>query len=211
MDYTTYLSYFTLVFTLVYTPGPMTLFLLAHGLRMNFKDLLPILFGGSCAYLLSILIFSLGLAAIIQGHRNAILATHLLGVLYLLYLAYKQITAPNALHINGVAKQLTRKNYFKMFISGFWVAASNPKSIVLFALIFPEFVDSSRPYGYQIGIMAITFLILQFSSASVYAYGGKRIRSFIEIPGRQKHIRYVCALVLILVACYLVYNGRAMY
>lgn len=199
MTLSSYISFFILVFTLVYSPGPMTMFMMANGMKMQYRNIWPILIGANNAYLISIIIFTVGLTQILQQNALLMKGVQVGGIIYLLYLAYvqwnKKIT-PGALQIDTSKRS-------SLYTKGALIALSNPKTIILFGVIFPQFIVDGDDRLLQIAIFGMTFLALQFSSGCVYAYFGKRIKEFVEKPFYQNLMNKLTSLVLLLVAGFL--------
>ena len=88
-----FLYFLVLCSTLAFSPGPMTLLLLSLGLKDGLRHSLPAQFGASVSYLISILIFAVGFSELIKGYPLITQGIQLVGVAYILYLAYKQWTS----------------------------------------------------------------------------------------------------------------------
>lgn len=59
------------------------------------------------------------------------------GVLYLLYLAFLQWTAP--MQSLDIQTEQPNKSIFQLVLAGFWVNLSNPKAIVFLLAVLPQF------------------------------------------------------------------------
>lgn len=199
-----YIAYFILVTTVVYSPGPMTLFLMAKGMGSQFRQVWPVLIGASNAYLLSIVVFALGLATLLQQNKVILKSFQIAGIIYLIYLAFMQFNK----------KPLTKDNEIKisnpktsgLYAKGALIALSNPKAILLFSIVFPEFTAEGSSYSLQIIFLGVTFLILQFSSGLFYAYFGSRVKDALVKPSNQTRMNRVSAAVLLMVAGLLIYK-----
>lgn len=202
MSLSTYVSYFILVLALVYSPGPMTLFLMANGMHSRIRQVYPVLLGANHAYLLAIILFSIGLAQLLQSHMLIFKFVQVLGIIYLLYLVVMQWRKKALPIANENMKQLEHKK-MNLYAKGALVALSNPKTILLFTVVFPQFATKGDGYYWQIGILGITFLALQFSSGCFYAFLGGRIKNIIQHPEYQILINRLSALVLLMVAVFL--------
>jgi len=204
MSLSHYMSYFLLVLVLVYSPGPMTLFLMANGMRSNMRNTYPILLGANHAYFISIIIFSVGLAAVLQQHVLLLKSVQVMGIIYLIYLSVMQWRKkPFAM---AELKDNPEMGYTKgsLYRRGAFVALTNPKALLLFTVVFPQFTSNTISYNLQIAILGATFLVLQFSSGCFYAFLGNRISKVIQNTHNQSIINKVSALVLIIVAGFLI-------
>jgi len=85
MELSTYLTFLLFVFFVAFTPGVMTLFMLANGINYGFRQLGTILLGANNAYLLAIIVFSLGLDALLQQNVWVLRIVQMGGIAYLFY------------------------------------------------------------------------------------------------------------------------------
>lgn len=63
------------------------------------------------------------------------------------------------------------------FLAGFAVSASNPKAVLFFAALFPQFLDPSRPRTTQLALLGLTFAVLDVASLTADAWLPIRLRS----------------------------------
>ena len=183
--------------TMTFSPGPMTLLLLSLGLRGGLRGAIPAQFGASVAYLLSILIFAVGFSALIKGHPVITQVIQGVGVAYILHLAYKQWTSSGVVLDRTGAGEGSRSLFGKGLLTGF----SNPKTLIMFSAVFPQFAaGGERSSALDIAMLGLTFLLLQFASGCLYAYFGQRIRHLLENPKRRVLLQRITALLLLGVA-----------
>ena len=62
----------------------------------------------------------------------------------------------------------------------FLLGITNPKAIILFAAVFPQFIDPAQPAVRQFVVLGAVYLAAEFVSTAVYAAGGRQIRRFIR-------------------------------
>lgn len=196
-----YLSFLILVFTIVFSPGPMTMFMMSNGMKMQYHKIWPVLIGANNAYLISIFIFTIGLTEVLQKNIFILKTVQIVGLIYLLYLAYTQWNKKN-IHDQAHTSLKTSKSS-SLYSRGALIAFSNPKTIILFGLIFPQFIVSGKNQILQITILGATFLTLQLASGCIYAYFGRRIKMLVEKPNYQYLINKISATVLVIVAGFL--------
>ncbi|MDR9875635.1 LysE family translocator [Pseudomonas allii] len=183
--------------TITFSPGPMTLLLLSLGLRDGLRRSIPAQIGASVSYLISILIFAVGFSALIKGNLAITQGIQLVGVAYILYLAYKQWTSSGLALDRAGAVEGARSLFGKGLLTGF----SNPKAIIMFSAVFPQFAGvEGHSSALDIGILGLTFLLLQFASGCLYCYFGQRIKHVLENPRRRVLLQRITAVLLLGVA-----------
>ena len=192
-------SYF-LIFcaTMTFSPGPMTLLLMGFGMQQGLKRSIPVQLGASAAYLLSILIFAVGFAEIVKGNSLISRGIQYIGVAYLLYLAYRQWTSSGLkLERSDTLEEGFKGRFGKGLLTGF----SNPKTIVMFSAVFPQFAgQGSATRAQDLLVLGLAFLLLQFASGCLYCYFGQLIRRVLQSPSRQVLLQRATAMMLLGVA-----------
>lgn len=199
MTLSNYMSFCILVFCMVYSPGPMTMFLMANGMKKENFSVWAILLGANNAYLFSIIIFTAGLTQLLEKNILLLKMIQIGGIFYLLYLAYIQWNKKLDLKDETLTADSLKSTSF-LYKKGMLITLTNPKTILLFSIIFPQFIEGDQYRLLQIAILGTTFLVLQFSSGWVYAYFGSRIRNLIDNPFHHTLINKLPAVVLLIVA-----------
>jgi threonine/homoserine/homoserine lactone efflux protein len=193
-----FLYFLLLCTTLAFSPGPMTLLLLSLGLKDGLRRSLPAQFGASMSYLVSILIFAVGFSELIKDYPLITRIIQVVGVAYILYLAYKQWTSSG---VTITAHDATPENARSLFGKGLLTGLSNPKAIILFSAVFPQFAAIGQgSAAADIAILGLTFLLLQFASGCLYCYFGQRIKHVLENPKRRVLLQRATAVLLLGVA-----------
>ena len=183
--------------TMTFSPGPMTLLLLSLGLKDGLRSSIPAQIGASVSYLISILIFAVGFSELIKGNLAITQTIQFVGVAYILYLAYKQWTSSGVSINNAGTVEGARSLFGKGLLTGF----SNPKTIIMFSAVFPQFAGAGEhSSAADIAILGLTFLLLQFASGCLYCYFGQRIKHVLENPKRRVLLQRVTAVLLLGVA-----------
>lgn len=183
--------------TMTFSPGPMTLLLLSLGLRDGLRSSIPAQIGASVSYLISILVFAVGFSKVIKGNLAITQGIQIVGVAYILYLAYKQWTSSGLSLDRGGAAEEARSLFGKGLLTGF----SNPKTLIMFSAVFPQFAGAGEHSStVDIAILGLTFLVLQFASGCLYGYFGQRIKHVLENPGRRVLLQRITAVLLLGVA-----------
>ncbi len=178
MDIETWLAFVAASLVLTMTPGPSILLGVVHSLNYGIKRTTITALGDISANFLQMVIVSLGLGVVIASSEFAFYLIKWFGVLTLIYMGGKMfftrstLSAPEQIKTDVSSKQL--------FLSGFFVAAGNPKAIVFFTAFFPQFIDPSQPVFQQMAIMCPTMAILDFTWVMLYGLSANKFLGFIK-------------------------------
>ena len=124
---------------LVITPGPNMIYLISRSLTQGKKAGVISLAGVISGFVFHIFMASAGLTAILFAVPVAYSILKILGVSYLLYLAYQSI-GPNSRNIFEVKNNLRKDKPGKLFSIGFLTNVLNPKVAIFYVSFFPQFI-----------------------------------------------------------------------
>ena len=153
-------------FLIIIIPGPSVLFTIGRGISFGRKAALVNVAGNSVGMFTGSLGVAIGIGTFVQNSEIAYAVVGILGGGYLIYLGYDAIKTRK-----DVAQALVTKSDPKpmgqLFRQGFVVGFLNPKSLVFFAAILPQFVDRSQG---QV-ILQMVFLAMIFFVIAVLSDG----------------------------------------
>jgi threonine/homoserine/homoserine lactone efflux protein len=153
-------------FLIIIIPGPSVLFTIGRGISFGRKAALVNVAGNSVGMLTGSLAVAIGIGSFVQSSDIAFAVVGVLGGGYLIYLGYDAVKTRK-----DVAQALVTKSDPKpmgqLFRQGFVVGFLNPKSLVFFAAILPQFVDRSQG---QV-ILQMIFLAMIFFVIAVLSDG----------------------------------------
>jgi len=75
-----------------------------------------------------------------------------------------------------------------IFMRGFWVNATNPKGIIFFAAILPQFIDVARPQPAQYAILAATTFVVDLAVMMGYTALAAKVMRAMRDPARLKWV-----------------------
>lgn len=195
MDFTTWITYFLIMTVIAYTPGPMTLFSMSSSVKNGFSKTLPAIAGGSVAYMIQMAVVYLGLGVIVQNSLVIFNVIKWTGVFYLVVLGLKNWRkAVESRHSVMSDRAVSNRRQFSL---GFLTGMSNPKSVIVFTVLFPQFITPAS-YTSDFLTLAISFAVIQISSAVVYALFGARAFSWMRKKGYAHVQNKITAVVLFL-------------
>lgn len=165
MSFNLYLAYLAACVVLVIVPGPTVTVIVANSLRYGARAGLLNVAGTQLGLAVMIGIVILGLASLLEAIGWWFEVLRLAGAAYLIWLGIRLLRADGALDAPGNAPE-PRGGFF---LQGFVVLMSNPKIIVLFGALFPQFIDPKGDYLGQVLLLGITAMVTAAVFDSIYA------------------------------------------
>ncbi|MFS4581105.1 LysE family translocator [Phaeobacter sp. C3_T13_0] len=169
MDLTYWLIFAGTVLGVSLIPGPSTFIAFAHGAAYGGLRSLATACGNASASTLQAIAASAGLGLVITSSAILFAVIKYAGALYLIYVGI-QLWRSAAQRVSlGTTDHGAAEPAFKLFSSGFTVAASNPKAIAFFTALFPQFLSAD---GNSIGQLVGMVLVVSASAFTVAAFYG---------------------------------------
>lgn len=181
MSQETLIIYCIISFFYIISPGPAVFLAIYNGAVNGFRAVLSSAFGNIVGLLVLSTLSISGLSAILLASSALFLTVKVLGAGYLIYLGVKQILA--AKRDRAELKQDTLdsdRSLFSFFKEGFIIAVTNPKPIVFFAALFPQFLEIGRPIFGQFFVMTLAFMFFSYISLSTYGYLAGQAKRFLS-------------------------------
>ena len=186
MALSAWLTYLLATFVLSLTPGPGVFSSISSGMHHGFRKGAWNGVGMQAANAILVVVVSLGLGALLLASEALFTAVKWLGVAYLVYLGIVTWRAPVKTFEEDTGDRDATSR--EIFMRGFWVNATNPKGIIFFAAILPQFIDVARPQVAQYAILAATTFAVDVAVMASYTALAARVLKVMRDPGR---IRWV--------------------
>ena len=103
-----------------------------------------------------------------------------LGVGYLVYLGLHLI-------LNSGEESTGSMSASGSFNRGFWVALTNPKTILFFSAFLPQFTQQAESYASQIFTLSVVFWLLAIILDSCYVVLSSMLSPMLKTKGLSKH------------------------
>lgn len=156
--------------------GPNNVLSLSNGARDGVRASVLASFGRLLAFAIMIAIAGLGLGALLLASRTLFTAIKLAGAAYLVWIGVKLIRSGPSIAVKDEGAPRGPVSLARLTKQEFWVAAGNPKAILVFTAFFPQFVDRGA-YATSFAILGATFLLLELVAIVIYAALGARLGS----------------------------------
>jgi len=181
MDLQTWLAYVATVLVLMSTPGPSHLLMLSNSLSSGFRRSLATAAGDLTANAIQMVLAGLGLAAVLAATRMGFTVVKWAGVSYLVWLGIRQIARSFRDLETTEAPPATLG---RLWVQGFVTSAANPKAVVFFAALFPQFLDRAVPLGSQMLALGATYILIDGTFLCLYGAGAGWLGRKLHGPGR---------------------------
>lgn len=183
MELSTLVLFVPACFALNMAPGPNNLLSISNATRYGFRQSCLAGLGRLLAFVGMLTLASAGLAVVLHTSEILFLIIKIIGAAYLMYLAFQLWCADPH---ESVESSSPRVGLWALARQEFWVAAGNPKAILIFTAFLPQFVDPAQPSGPQFAVLGALFLTLEWIAIAVYAYMGLHMRRwFAQARGRR--------------------------
>ena len=199
-----YPEYLVAAMIIILAPGPSVLFIIARAIAWGRMTAVATAAGNvTGAFTLSLMV-AFGLGPILQRSELAFLAVQVIGGFYLVYLGIDAIRH-SKIHAEDMVNQgEVKPSALRSDRDGFWVGALNPKGLVFFAAILPQFLDrDSGIVTSQLVLMGATFSVLAFISDGSWGLVAGTVRQWMATsPARLVTMRRIGGIVMILLGLF---------
>lgn len=193
-------EYIIAAMIIILAPGPSVLFVIARAIAWGRKTAVFTVAGNvSGAFFLSTFV-AFGLGPVLQRSELAYTAVQWGGGLYLVYLGidalrHRVVHASDMANQGDVAPSIPRS-----MRDGFWVGALNPKGLVFYAAVLPQFIDRDKGHvTSQLVVLGAIFSILAFISDGSWGLLAGTARQWLATdPKRLEKLRATGGSIMII-------------
>ncbi|MDR6972477.1 LysE family translocator [Leifsonia shinshuensis] len=154
---------------LIVIPGPSVLFVIGRALALGRVGGLLSVLGNALGMLPLIVAVALGIGAVVAQSVVLFDVIKFVGAGYLVYLGIQAIRHRRHTAVTHEATPVPRSRW-RILGEGFLVGVTNPKSLVFFVAVLPQFVDQQAgAVPLQLFELGVVFLVLALASDSVWA------------------------------------------
>lgn len=158
---------------LCFIPGPAVLYVvsvtLGRGVRPGLGATLGILAGNTWYFALS----ATGVAAVILASSSLFNALKLAGAAYLVWLGLRMLFARGG-ESSEAAVSVSANTARKTFLRGFLIQTGNPKALIFFVALLPQFIHPESSVGWQIFVLGASSVVIEFLVLGLYAVAAAR-------------------------------------
>jgi threonine/homoserine/homoserine lactone efflux protein len=172
-------------FVLIVIPGPSVLFAISRALAYGRRVALTTVVGGAIGSFTAAAAVAVGIGAIVQTSAVVYTVIKFAGAAYLVYLGVQAIRHRGALRAALDARAVPVSGR-RTLVQGFVVGVTNPKTVMFFAAILPQFVDPSAGHAsLQMVVLGAVFAAIALAMDSVWGMAAGTVRSWFARSARR--------------------------
>ncbi len=179
---------------IVVIPGPSVLFIVGRSLALGRRAGLVSVLGNNLGLCALVLAVAFGIGTLIAASHVTLVVLKLGGAAYLMYLGVQTIRRRRRVGSSAVARPGQR-----IFVQSFLVGFTNPKILVLYVAVLPQFVQrGSGPAALQLAIFGLTFNALCLANDGIWAVvAGSTREWFARRPYRNERLATIGGVMMI--------------
>jgi homoserine/homoserine lactone efflux protein len=184
MAWEVWLTFFGAAIAISVSPGAGAIQSMATGLTQGVRRGYWSILGLEIGLMLQLALVAVGLGAAVA---NSILAFNIIkwiGVAYLVYLAVRQWRTATVDLSEQVSKAMDGGRV-ALLVRGFLVNATNPKGLVFFLAVLPQFVVPTEPLLPQYLAVGVTMVAVDLVVMGLYTGLSVRLLKWLHTPRRQ--------------------------
>ena len=188
-----WLAYVGTILVLMSTPGPSQLLMLSNSISSGFRKSVFTAAGDLTANFIQMVVASVGLVGVIASSQEFFVAVKWAGVGYLTYLGLRLILSKSNTELGGHKQDRSNR---ALYWQGFVTSAANPKAVIFFAALFPQFIDPNRALLEQFVVLSSTYLLIDATFLCLYGKFADWISKKL-IPAARQHLNKISGSFLI--------------
>jgi len=203
------LAFALISFVLIVVPGPNVLFVISRSLQLGRAAGVATAAGGQLGVFGQVALVAFGLGALVERSVTVFSVIKLAGAAYLMYLGVQAIRHRRSLGETLTAATGNRKP-LRIVTDGFLVGVTNPKVVIFFAAVLPQFVDRSAGHvPLQMLLLGVIFISIAVVSDGTWALVAGTARAWLaRSPRRLELIGGTGGLAMIGIGASLAITGR---
>ncbi len=202
-------AFMVIATVLIAVPGPSVLFVVTRSLTLGRRAGLATVAGNAAGVYVQVVFVALGVGAIVQESIAVFTVIKLAGALYLVYLGVQSFRHRRELAA-ALGRAVEPRELRRILVDAFVVGVANPKVIVFFVAVLPQFVDpSAGSVALQLLTLGAIFCTIALVCDGIWALAAGAARSWlVRSPRRLEAIGGTGGIVMVGLGAGLAVSGR---
>ncbi len=200
MHFSNWLIFCGIALLTSFTPGPAVLLAISNSLAVGPRRAMIGSLGNAIGLFVVSAVTMAGMGAVLATSATAFMGLKIAGALYLIYLGIKQLRSKSSTLANvKVATTATNEHAApRLFSHGLTVALTNPKAILFFTALFPQFLVHDAAIVTQFFVLTTTFVACAVLSHAFYVLLARVLKKQFANPQRMRLFNYASGGVFVL-------------
>ena len=175
------------VYVLILIPGPSVLFVVSRGVALGRRAALATVLGNAGGLVFQGTLVTIGIGSIVARSDAVFTALKLIGAAYLVFLGVRNIRERKALaELFAPAARSAPKPLGRIIREGFLVGATNPKGVLIFTAVLPQFIDRSQGHvTLQLATLGAICAVIALLSDGAWAMASGTARHWLGRSSRR--------------------------
>jgi threonine/homoserine/homoserine lactone efflux protein len=203
------LTFALTAFVIILIPGPSVLFTVSRAIAGGRVVGVATVAGNTVGAFTQVLAVAFGIGPLIERSIVVFTVLKFAGACYLVFLGVQAIRHRHSL-AEALGSKVEQKTAARIVVDGFTVGVTNPKVIVFFSAILPQFVDrQAGNVPVQIIVLGAIFAGVALLSDSAWALAAGTVRAWLSrSPRRLALLGGAGGLTMIAIGTRLAFTGR---
>ena len=194
MEITLYMGAMAILF---FTPGPVWVALVARGVSGGFHAAWPLAMGVVVGDIIWPLLAIFGVSLLIEVYADFLTLLRFSGAAILVWMGVRTIR--NADKPRVADGRLSASGMWAGFTAGLMVIIGNPKAILFYMGVLPNFFDINNVTGPDIAVICFISGLVPFAGNVLFALSVDRIRRFLSSPESVRRTNLISGAALVVV------------
>ena len=173
------------VYVLILIPGPSVLFVISRGVALGRRAALATVLGNETGFMLQLALVAIGVGSLVARSDVVFSVLRLVGAAYLVLLGIRKIRERKSLAEFG-SGAATPRPLGRIYREGFYVGATNPKGLLIFTVVLPQFVDRSQGHvTLQLALLGLICIAIALLSDAAWAFASGTARDWLGSSPRR--------------------------
>jgi threonine/homoserine/homoserine lactone efflux protein len=204
------LAFLITVYVLILIPGPSVLFVVSRGVALGRRSALATAVGNEIGLFLQLTLVVFGVGSVLARSDAVYTSVKLIGAAYLVVLGIRSIRDRKGLAATLNSTAVAPRSLARTVREGFLVGFTNPKGLLIFTAVLPQFIDRAAGHvTLQLISLGLICVIVALLSDAAWALASGTARQWLgSSPPRLERLSVGGGLSLIALGAGLALTGR---
>jgi threonine/homoserine/homoserine lactone efflux protein len=204
------LAFLVTIYVLIVIPGPSVLFTISRGVSLGRRAALATVLGNTSGLVAQLFLVAVGLGSVLASSDTVYTVIKLIGAAYLVLLGIRSIRERKQLAGVLRSSSVAPRSVGRTIREGFIVGLTNPKGVLIFTAVLPQFIDRSKGhYTLQLLSLGLLCALVALLSDSTWAIASGTARAWLgRSPQRLERLSLGGGISLIALGAGLALTGR---